>query len=187
MTFADIAPGTPVHEAEEDARPVLLLAADLPQGQIWLGNRTAANDPSLLMAKGVTSTLNVAVNIPTLPLTLPDGTEVRRARIGLIDGPGNDPAHLLAAGYAIQGMLAQASPGKAHYPPHRRGGLLVHCRGGRSRSVTAVAVALELMGHGSGSLDQTVEVLRQRRGVGPAYPMPAMLHLGAAALALAGR
>ncbi|MEH0069231.1 hypothetical protein V6L77_01085 [Pannonibacter sp. Pt2-lr] len=72
--------------------------------------------------------MNLAVNVEMAPLALSDGTTIRRTHIGLIDGPGNAPQHLLAGVMALHGMLTQDSPGKPHYPPHRPGHVLVHCR-----------------------------------------------------------
>lgn len=136
----------PSAEETEDASCVLLPVAD----GLWLGNATAAADAAALGAAGITQTLCLAVNLDMPPLTLSDGTVLRRAKVGLIDGPGNTPAHLVAAVLSIAGMLNQAAPGKPTYPAHRPGGLLVHCRGGRSRSVVALALHLsEVVGEGA--------------------------------------
>ena len=162
-------------EAREDARPAIVAVAP----QLWLGNLAAACDPATLAARGIAQTLNLAVNADVPPLSLPDGTVLRRAKIGLIDGMGNAPEHLAAAVLAISGMLAQAAPGKPSYPDHRPGGLLVHCRGGRSRSVVAVALHLAL-GEG-GDWRGEVARLRVLRGLGPHQPGAAMLALAEAA------
>lgn len=159
-------------ERREDSRPVAI-----PVGPgLFLGNFTAASDAASLARNGITQTLNLAVNIDSLPLTLMDGTVIRRAKIGLIDGPGNHPAHLAAAVLAIEGMLAQAAPGKPSYPDHRRGALLVHCRGGRSRSVAALALWMVRSEPGAwAEATDAVETLRRLRGLGPEQPNGAML------------
>ncbi|MFW5641963.1 MAG: protein phosphatase [Pseudomonadota bacterium] len=154
---------------------------------LFLGNAAAAADASLLHTHGVTQTLNLAVNADTPPLRLADGTEVRRAKVGLIDGPGNTVSHLAAAVLAIDGMLAQAAPGKPSYPPHRPGALLVHCRGGRSRSVTALALQLHLTDPSRfATLEAALRHLRERRGLGSDQPHPAMVDLAYRALPLLG-
>lgn len=169
-------------EAAEDARPFLVCVQENVcerAARLYLGNRVAADDPDLLFQHGVTSTLNLAVNIEMAPLALPDRTVVRRTHIGLIDGAGNVAPHILAAVFAIQGILGQASPGKPSYPPHRAGHLLVHCRGGRSRSVTVLALYLTLA-HSDRypSFDAAVEHLRELRGLSGDYPKAEMMKLG---------
>jgi myo-inositol-1(or 4)-monophosphatase len=177
----------PLTEAEEDRLPVLMPVFDTKAARLFIGNKVAAESPDLLLAGEVTSTMNLAVNIEMRPLTLADGTAVRRTHIGLIDGPGNTPRHLLGAVLTVAGILGQASPGKAHYPPHRPGNLLVHCRGGRSRSATVLALYLTLA-HGEAfpSFEAAINHVRARRGLGTDQPQPAMLDLAARALELLG-
>lgn len=159
-------------ERREDARPVALAV----RPGLFLGNLAAAGDVATLALHGITQTLNLAVNTDPLPLTLPDGTVIRRAKIGLIDGAGNHPAHLAAAVLAIEGMLAQVAPGKPSYPDHRPGALLVHCRGGRSRSVSALALwMVRNEPQAWAGPMEAVEALRQLRGLGPEQPNAAML------------
>lgn len=168
-------------ERREDARPVLIGVAP----RLFLGNVTAADDPALLLRHGITQSLNLAVNADPLPLTLPDGTVVRRAKIGLIDGPGNHPAHLAAAVLAIEGMLSQVAPGKPSYGAHRPGALLVHCRGGRSRSVSVLALWLARNDPASPTTAvDAVEVLRRLRGLGPEQPNASMFDTMRAAVRL---
>lgn len=199
-----LAPHLP--EAEEDRLPVLVPvpvpvpsqvpttpAADATAAggapvSLFLGNQVAAADGALLLSRGITSTLNLAVNVEMAPLVLADGTRVRRSQVGLIDGPGNTPAHLLGAALVVAGILAQASPGKPHYPPHRPGGLLVHCRGGRSRSVATLALHLVLAHPAAfASLDEALAHLRRLRGLPAHQPTEALCALARAAHALAAR
>lgn len=178
---------TPAQEAEEDRSPVLVEVLDgvgPHDAVLFIGNRVAAENPALLLEHGVTATMNVAVNIEPGPLVLPDGTTVRRTQIGLIDGHGNVAHHLLAAVLALDGMIGQESPGKAHYPPHRRGNVLVHCRGGRSRSATVLALYLHLsMPDRFATFEDAVDHVRLRRGLGTDQPQPAMMELARAVLA----
>ncbi|MBY6089427.1 dual specificity protein phosphatase family protein [Maritimibacter alkaliphilus] len=176
---------TPEAEALEDARPLLfpVSAAEPGLTQLWLGNLTAAEDAQALEAAGITATLNLAINIFPGPVQLPSGVHVRRYQIGMLDGPGNDPAMLAAAVQLVDGLAGVYVPGKPHYPPHAKGGLLVHCRGGRSRSVTVLALWLHLRRREDfPTLDAALHHLRQVRGQDESYPLPPMIALARAAL-----
>lgn len=109
---------------------------------LFLGCEHAAADAERLLDAGITTTVTVAVNSDPPPLVLADGTPLRRFKVGLIDGPGNPPGLLVAAVLTLASAFALPSPGKPDYPPHRAGGVLVHCRGGRSRSTTVAALFL---------------------------------------------
>ncbi|RAP40763.1 protein phosphatase [Rhodovulum viride] len=187
----------PAAEAREDARPLLIdvlgpvaSASAQPGKRVFLGNLAGAEDAAALTAAGVTETLNLGLNLCPGPLALGDGTQVRRYQIGLIDGPGNDPHLLAAAVVTVRGLMGAYGPGKPHYPPHRPGHLLVHCRGGRSRSVTVLAVWLTLC-HPQAfpDLDAALAHLRRLRGLDTAHPLPPMLDLAREVIArdLAGR
>lgn len=179
-------PATTLTEEQEDKLAVLLPVLEETGShgiKLFIGNKIAAEDPILLHDNNITSTMNLAVNIEIAPLILSDGIHVRRTHIGLIDGLGNAPEHLLAAVFAIRGIVEQESPGKLHYPAHRRGNLLVHCRGGRSRSATALALYLQM--HHSDRFDSfeaAVDYVRQVRGLDQTQPQSAMLELATAAL-----
>lgn len=177
----------PMSEEQEDQIPVLvpILPGIGAAGRtLFIGNAVAANDARLLLDNGVTSTMNLAVNIELPPLSLGDGTVVRRTHIGLIDGPGNIPQHLLGAVFVLQGILSQKSPGKAHYPPHRAGNVLVHCRGGRSRSASVIALYLHLYWPERFPIfDNALSHVRSCRGLDETQPQAAMLDLCRQALA----
>lgn len=170
-------------EQAEDRQPILVPVHDLhlPDGRncrLFVGNLCGASDAGALMAAGITSSLNVSLNIDVPALRLPDGTHMRRAKVGLIDGPGNSPAHLAAAVLALDGLLTQASPGKPGYPAHRPGNVLVNCRGGRSRSVTVLALYLHLRApEAYPGLADALAHIRARRGNAPTYPLPPMIAL----------
>jgi myo-inositol-1(or 4)-monophosphatase len=184
----NMSPAVRTEEAQEDARPLLIpVVTGIGPGvdALWLGNLTAAEDASALYEAGITASLNLAINIFPLPLSLPDGTQVRRYQIGMLDGLGNAPQTLAAAVLLIDGLVANYTQGKPHYPRHRNGGLLVHCRGGRSRSVTVLALWLHLRFTSQyPSLDAALAHLRSVRGLTDTYPLPPMIALAQEALAL---
>lgn len=180
---ADSFPPANLTETQEDEHSVLVeIATGLgPRGSqsLFIGNQIAADDPVLLQETGITSSLNVAVNVWMDPLALPDGTTVRRTHIGLIDGAGNTPQHVLGAVLAVDGIFWQASPGKPHYPPHRTGNLLVHCRGGRSRSASVIALYLTLIApEVFRSFDEAVNFIREKRQLDDSQPNATMMALG---------
>ncbi|WP_437612218.1 dual specificity protein phosphatase family protein [Erwinia sp. V71] len=167
-------------EKEQDKQAVLLRAAPLPGGErwLWLGNLPAAQDGALLLQSGITSTLNLAVNLHPEALTLGDGTVVRRTQVGLIDGAGNHANHLLAGVLALDGMVHQDSPGKPSYPLHRRGDILVHCRGGRSRSVSVLALYLYYtQPEWYPTVQAALAYLRQLRGIDETHPCQPLITL----------
>ena len=171
----------PEHEAREDARPLLFPVIDAPGpglDRLWLGNLPAAEDAAALHEAGITASLNLAMNLFPGPLELPDRTLLRRYQIGLLDGPGNAPQSLAAAVLLVDGLAAGYTAGKPHYPPHRTGGLLVHCRGGRSRSVAVLALWLHLRRRERfPTLDAALDHMRALRGQDDSYPLPSMIAL----------
>ncbi|MCX5577788.1 dual specificity protein phosphatase family protein [Kaistia terrae] len=173
-------------DEQEDELPVLLPIAALcgpHRVKLFIGNRIAADNAALLRSQDITSTMNLAVNVEMAPLALGDGTFIRRTHIGLIDGPGNTANHLLAAVLALDGILGQASPGKAHYPPHRAGNVLVHCRGGRSRSASVIALYLHLAQPAQfPSLDAALDHIRAIRKLDADQPAASMIALARTAL-----
>ncbi|NDW00472.1 dual specificity protein phosphatase family protein [Salipiger sp. PrR002] len=171
----------PEAEAAEDNRPLLWrVEEDIGPGldALWLGNLPAAEDGAALQSAGISASLNLAMNIFPGPLQRPDGLHLRRYQIGMLDGPGNAPEMLAAAVSLIDGLAAVYTQGKPHYPAHAKGGLLVHCRGGRSRSVTVLALWLHLRRPGAyPTFDDALCRLRKLRGLDATYPLPPMLAL----------
>ncbi|KGB80608.1 protein phosphatase [Rhodovulum sp. NI22] len=176
-----------LEEAREDARPLLipvLSEAGPGTDTLYLGNLIAAEDAMTLGEAGVTASLNLAMNVFPCPLTLPDGSTLRRYQIGMLDGAGNMSPVLAAAVNLIDALTEAYTEGKPHYPPHRKGNLLVHCRGGRSRSVTVLALWLHLRRpERFPHLETALDYLRGLRGLGGAHPLPPMITLAHDALA----
>ncbi|TPW27651.1 dual specificity protein phosphatase family protein [Martelella alba] len=171
----------PDSEAREDARPLLFPVVENvgPHGKtLYLGNLAAAENAACLFAAGITETLNVSINMFPGPLMLQDGVHIRRHQIGMIDGAGNDVHLMAAAVYLIEGLMRGYVPAKPHYPKHRPGHILVHCRGGRSRSVALIALWLSrFMAEDFAGFDAALKHLRRLRGLGDSYPLPPMLAL----------
>lgn len=179
--FKPVLPPEGLTEQQEDALPMLVQILDKTGPHnlgLFIGNKAAANDGILLQEANITSTMNIAVNLYLPPLDLPNGTAIRRTHIGLIDGHGNHASHLAAAVLALHGILDQDSPGKPHYPPHKRGHILVNCRGGRSRSLSVLALYL-YWAHPDQffSLEAAMQHIRQLRGLSNEFPLPGMIKL----------
>lgn len=179
-------------ELAENDNPVLvpvhmLTLEDGRTCTLYVGNLTGASDPQAMLAENITSSLNVSLNIHVPEVQLPDGIHVRRAKVGLIDGEGNNAAHMAAAVLALDGLVTQASPGKAYYPAHRAGNVLVNCRGGRSRSVAVLALYLHLKDPAAfPDFEQAVNHIRHLRDNSAQYPLPPMLALANELLATGG-
>ena len=145
---------------------------------LYVGDQIGAIDDNLLNQYKVMNVLNCAVNCDinyvdeTLDLK-PDGANrvfgyapVRTAKIGMIDGEGNDPILMFAAVHMLHGMLHQTFPEKKSYPLRQPGNVLVHCRGGRSRSVAVAALYLNHMfPERWPSLDDLIDEIRHKRGI----------------------
>lgn len=168
-------------EIAENEKPVAVpvhevLHADGRKSILYVGNQTATCDADTLLALDITSTLNVSLNIVIPPLQLADGVHVRRANVGLIDGTGNPASYLAAAVLTLHGLLNQASPGKPYYPAHRYGNVLVNCRGGRSRSVTVLALYMHLTAEDQWpTLASAIDHIRALRGNAAHYPLEPMI------------
>ncbi len=147
---------------------------------LYIGDQLAASNDALLRAHDITCVLNCAVNLDInyVDQTLDNSVgsdyrvfgfaPVRSAKVGMIDGPGNSPAHLISACHLIDAMLHQNIPEKETYPIKRAGNILVHCRGGRSRSVAVSALYLHLKypGHWP-TFDEALQYVRDKRRIQP--------------------
>ena len=147
---------------------------------IYIGGTDAARDVGLLRAHNISIVMNCAVNLDInyvdQTLDKSAGSDYRvfgfapvsSAHVGMIDGPGNSPAHLISACYLIEAMLHQKLPEKQTYPIKRAGNILVHCRGGRSRSVAVSALYLHLNHPRRWStIDEALQYVRDKRRIHP--------------------
>lgn len=154
--------------------------AHLPQWgvDLLIGDTRALGDPALLNRHQVTTILNCAVNLDVnlVPSAItPIGhltcghAKHRYYKIGLIDGAGNPPDQLIGAYYILRAALEQVMPERPSYPNQARGNVMVNCRGGRSRSVTVVALFLHLeLPDAFPTLDAAIAHIRDKRGLPPA-------------------
>jgi myo-inositol-1(or 4)-monophosphatase len=137
--------------------PMTFIVGGLGDGTVdlYIGDQFAASDDTLLKQHNIAMVLNCALNLDinycdrsidrepdAKRRSFGPNTAIRAAKVGLIDGPGNHPSMLLAACQVMVGLLNQTLPIKASYPLWQPGNLLVHCRGGRSRSLTVSAIYL---------------------------------------------
>lgn len=170
-------PCTDPSEGAEEYRSDISLIADgigPDKVSLYLGGMIVASDLTLLRRYGVTTVINCAVNLDINYITEPpdDGGHVaygrapiRSYKLGMVDGPGN-PDGLLVAGYhLLHGALHQTWPETESYPVRERGNVLVHCRGGRSRSVIVVALYLHIAypGRYPDLMDAVAEVRTRRK------------------------
>ncbi|CDN58176.1 Dual specificity protein phosphatase (plasmid) [Neorhizobium galegae bv. officinalis bv. officinalis str. HAMBI 1141] len=120
---------------------------------LYISGKEGASDLPMLREHGITTVVNCAVNLDfnyVQPATLVadhEGSvygpgEIRYYKIGLIDGSGNPDTQMLAAYYILKAALEQVLPEKPSYPRREQGGVLINCRGGRSRSVVVVSLFL---------------------------------------------
>jgi hypothetical protein len=168
-------------QAPHYGRPKLSLVADnvQPYGvDFYIGGMEGASDIDLLRANNITTVVNCAVNLDfnfvTQPLSPAEQTvsygfgDIRYYKLGLIDGPGNPETMVLAGYYLLKGALEQRLPEKPTYPYRDKGNVLVNCRGGRSRSVTLVALFLSIAEpQRFPSFDAALQHVREKRELRP--------------------
>lgn len=122
---------------------------------LFIGGMEGAGDLAELRERNITTVVNCAVNLdfnyavsPFPQEANPDAIygigAVRYYKLGLIDGDGNPETMMLAGFYMLRGALSQKLPERPTYPRREKGNLLVNCRGGRSRSVSLVALFLHI-------------------------------------------
>ena len=146
---------------------------------IYIGGTMAARDIGLIRERDITTVVNCAVNLDVNYVTDPvepiDGDKrayglgpVRVFKLGLVDGPGNTDDMMLASYLLLDGAIRQVIPEKKSYPLRRKGNVLVHCRGGRSRSTALVALYLHLNRPGKfPTLNSALAFVREKRGLHP--------------------
>lgn len=170
----------PKHKAAT-LTPLSLIATGVGDDRVslYIGNSDGARDVETLLKMGITTVVNCAVNLdinyvanpvdPMQPGKCAVGhAPIRSYKIGLIDGNGNPGRMMLAGYYILDGALKQVMPDRSSYPNRERGHVLVHCRGGRSRSVALTALFL----HKSQTrlfptLDDAIAHVRKMRALPP--------------------
>lgn len=175
-------------------RPPMSLIVENIEGyeiDIYLGGSAGAADRQLHEENNIKVIFNCAVNLDIdlasttdhkhQPPLLNFGTgHVRYYKIGLIDGPGNPAEMLLSGYYLLRAALLQRMPEKASYPIKEQGNLLIHCRGGRSRSVALLALFLHLeYPQTYPNLQAAIDLIRIKRELHPdewyETPKPALI------------
>lgn len=157
--------------------PMSLIVDDLPPFgiKLFVGGAAAAADKSLLERNDIAIVVNCAVNLDidytagvgASDVASPQGP-VRNYKLGLIDDAGNPDTMLLAGYYLLDGALHQQLPDRYTYPHRRRGNVLLHCRGGRSRSVILAALYIHIqMPDRFPTLDAAIDHLRITRELHP--------------------
>ena len=146
---------------------------------IYIGGTAAASDLGLLRKHGITIVVNCAINLdinyvsdPVEPIDenrCPHGVgPVRVFKLGLVDGHGNSEDMMFAAYLLLDGAICQVIPERRSYPRRAKGNVLVHCRGGRSRSTALVALYLHLnRPEMFPTLDSALAHVREKRGLHP--------------------
>lgn len=142
---------------------------------IYVGGMEGAGDLAALRQSNITTVVNCAVNLDfnyaTERFAEGEGADViygvgavRYYKLGLIDGHGNPETMMLSGFYLLRGALSQVLPEKATYKRREKGNVLVNCRGGRSRSVSLVALFLHVeMPDKFPTLDAALDHVRTRR------------------------
>ncbi|MGA2739585.1 MAG: hypothetical protein ABSG65_19365 [Bryobacteraceae bacterium] len=179
-----------------------------PNVQIYVGSWDAASEGALLDQYLIRGVLNVAYDVddqPSEPAPIPvTGVDPNRpwqaavavhkaqsathypqqfAKVGIIDGAGNNDTTLLAAVYMADQLFT--FPPQTPYPPlknqYLRGNLLIHCYAGQSRSVTVAALyiyykfAVYLKDPNLGGFQEVYLSVQQARGdYSPPPPTPGM-------------
>jgi len=164
-----------------DHPTISLIEENLEPGgfSMFIGGTDAARDVALLRQHDIGIVVNCAVNLdinyvhdPREPadgeLRAHGAGPLRHYKIGLVDGPGNS-AHMMLGGYLLlDGAIRQEMPDKRSYPNRRKGNVLVHCRGGRSRSTALVALFLHLQASDRfPTLDAAIAHVRDKRSLQP--------------------
>jgi hypothetical protein len=157
--------------------PLSLIVEGLPPdgAKLYIGGTEGARNLDLLNGHGITTVVNCAVNLdinyvidPAAPAELGKCAvghgAIRYYKLGLVDDFGNPDTLMLAGYYLLLGAVHQHAPDRESYPHRERGNILVHCRGGRSRSVALVALFLHMQMPASfPTLEAAVDHIRSKR------------------------
>jgi hypothetical protein len=154
-----------------------LIVNDLPPFgvKLFVGDAKAASDRALLEENDVAIAVNCAVNLD-IDYTAGVGASetaskhgpIRNYKLGLIDDAGNPDTMLLAGYYLLDGALHQNLPDRHTYPHRRKGNILLHCRGGRSRSVILAALYIHIqLSDRFPTLESAIDHLRVTRELHP--------------------
>lgn len=117
---------------------------------LWLDSWRGASDRSWLRENNIKTIINVAEDFND-----PDQPGIRQIKIGLTDGPGNEPWMIRLAIDTVLLAIDKADGTDEN--------VLVHCIAGRSRSPYIAARALELFHVGNYSFDQIWASIRKER------------------------
>lgn len=163
-------------------RPAIsLIARELGphSADLYIGGSDGARDLDLLKRHGISIVVNCAINLDINlvreeevsindDLCASGYAAVRYYKLGMIDGDGSPDTMMLGAYYILDGALRQTMPKRATYPFADGGNILVNCRGGRSRSVSLVALFLhKQQPHLFPTLDAAVAHIREHRELRP--------------------
>ncbi len=161
---------------------------------LFIGGTQAARDIRLLRENNIAVVINCAVNLDINYVMDPTETAegekcahgtgpVRVFKLGMVDGPGNTETMILAGYFMLDGAMRQELPDKPSYPRRDRGNVLVHCRGGRSRSTALVALYLHVQCPDRfASLEAAIQHVREKRKLHPDewYSAPKQMLIDAA-------
>lgn len=156
--MASVTENAPENKPVEHQHPLISLidTGFEPHGfDIYIGGTQTARNIPLLREHNIAVVINCAVNLDFNYVTQPNeqavgescahGTgPVRVFKLGLVDGDGNIDDMMLAGYLLMASAVRQKIPEKQSYPVRHQGNVLVHCRGGRSRSTALVALYLHL-------------------------------------------
>ncbi len=184
-------------------RPAIsLIEQNLPGWgvDLYIGGSTGVADMALLAEHNIKVVINCAVNLdidlvqdPELEapehLNRHGAGPVRYYKLGMIDGDGNPEALILAGYHLMRSSLSQVLPEKPSYKVREKGNILVNCRGGRSRSVTIVALFLHLeYPDRYPTLEDAIALIRDKRQLHPdewfEAPKPQLVKLAERAAAM---
>lgn len=121
---------------------------EIVPGRLYLGNMADANNIPLLHERGIKSIMSVCQFAPKKAREQP----FVRVHVPLVDGPNEPEIFALAVALTARLLLASERP------------MLVHCRGGVSRSPAVLAAAMIIV-DGYGTFDKAVDKLAAKRSI----------------------